>query len=133
MEVSFRVTVFLGETKINHVDLVAPLADAHEEVVGLDVSVNEGLGVNVLDARDELVGQKEDGLEGELSVAEVEQVFQAGAEQIEDHSIVVTFGAEPTNEGDADASSKRLVDTSLIFELRMLGLYGFELDGNLFT
>ena len=56
VEVGLRVTVLLGQTKIDDIDLVAALADAHEEVVGLDITVDEGLGVDVLDAGDELVG-----------------------------------------------------------------------------
>ena len=46
------VTVFLGETKIDHVDLVAALADTHEEIVGFDVAVNEVAGVYVFDSGD---------------------------------------------------------------------------------
>lgn len=79
VEVSLGVTVFLGETKVDDIDLVAALADAHEEVVGLDITVDEGLGVDVLDAGDELVGEEENGLEGELAVAEVEEVLKTGA------------------------------------------------------
>lgn len=35
------VTVLLGQTKVDNVDLVTTLANAHEEVVGLDVTVDE--------------------------------------------------------------------------------------------
>jgi hypothetical protein len=52
VEVSLGVTVLLGETEIDNVDLVATLADAHEEVVRLDITVDEGLGVDVLNAGD---------------------------------------------------------------------------------
>lgn len=76
VEVSLRVAVLLGETEINHVDLVAALADAHEEIVGLDVAVDEALGVDVLDAGDELIGEEQDSLQGELAVAEVEEVLE---------------------------------------------------------
>ena len=131
VEMGLGVTVLLGQTKINDIDLVSTLADAHEEIVGLDITVDEGLGVDVLDAGDELVSQEEDGLQGELAVAEVEEILQAGAEQVEDHGIVVTLGAEPADEGDTDTTSKGLVDTGLIFELRVLGLDALELDGNL--
>ena len=131
MEVSLGVTVLLGETKVDDVDLVAALPDPHEEVVRLDVAVDKGLGVDVLDARDELVGQQEDGLERELAVAEVEEVLKAGPEQVQDHGVVVTFGAKPADEGDPDAASQGLVDPSLVFELRVLGLDALELDGNL--
>ena len=133
VEVGLGVPVLLGETEVDHVDLVAPLADTHEEVVGLDVTVDEALGVDVLDAADELVGQQEDGLEGEFAVAEVEEVLEGRSEQVENHGVVVALGAEPSDEGNADTAGKRLVDTSLIFELRVLGLDRLKLDGNLLT
>ena len=131
VEVGLGVPVLLGETKVDHVDLVAPLADTHEEVVGLDVTVDEALGVDVLDAADQLVGEQEDGLEGEFAVAEVEEILEGGAEEVEDHGVVVTLGAEPSDERNADAASERLVDAGLILELRVLGLDGLKLDGNL--
>jgi len=133
VEVGLGVPVLLGETEVDHVDLVAPLADAHEEVVGLDVTVNEALGVDVLDAADELVGEQEDGLEGEFAVAEVEEILEGRSEQVEHHGVVVTFGAEPSDKGNADTASEGFVDTSLIFELRVLSLDRLKLDGNLFA
>ena len=75
VEMGLWVTVLLGQTEIDHVDLVATLSNAHEEVVGLDITVDERLGVDVLDTRDELIGEEQDGLQGELPVAEVEQVL----------------------------------------------------------
>lgn len=131
VEVGLGVPVLLGETEVDHVDLVAPLANTHEEVVGLDVAVDEALGVDVLDAADELVGEQENGLEGEFAVAEVEEILEGGAEEVEDHGVVVTLGAEPSDERNADAASERLVDAGLILELRVLGLDGLKLDGNL--
>jgi hypothetical protein len=133
VEVSLGVTVLLGETEVNDVDLVATLADAHEEVVRLNITVNEGLGMDVLDTGNQLVGKEKDGLQGELSVAEVEKVFQGGSKEVENHGIVVTLGAEPADERDADTSSKGLVDTGFILELWMLGLDTLKLDSNLFT
>ena len=52
MEVGLGVPVLLRETEVNDVDLVAPLANTHEEVVWLDVAVNEVTRVDVLDAGD---------------------------------------------------------------------------------
>lgn len=63
VEMSLGVTVLLGETKVDNVDLVTTLADAHQEVVGLDITVDERLGVDVLDARDQLVGEQQDCLQ----------------------------------------------------------------------
>jgi hypothetical protein len=63
VQVGLGVTVLLGEPKVDDIDLVAPLADTHEEVVGLDVPVEEVARVNVLGTRDELVGEEKDRLE----------------------------------------------------------------------
>jgi hypothetical protein len=82
MEVGLWVTVFLGQSKIDNIDLVTTLSDAHEEVVGFDITVDEGLGVDVLDARDELIGEEENSLQGELSITEVEKILQTWAEEI---------------------------------------------------
>jgi hypothetical protein len=133
VEVSLWVTVLLGQSKIDDVDLVTTLSDAHKEVIRLDIAVDEGLGVDVFDPGDELIGKEEDSLQRELAVAKVEEIFQTGPKQVQDHGIVVTFSSKPANEGNPNATSQRLVDTSLIFELGMLGLDRFEFDGNLFT
>lgn len=37
----------------------------------------------------QLYGYHEDGLQGESAVAEVEQILQAGAEELQDHGIVL--------------------------------------------
>lgn len=133
VEVGLGVTVFLRQTEVDNIDLIAPLANSHQEVVGLDITVDERLGVDVLDAGNELIGQEENSLEGELSVAEVEEVLQAGAQKIKDHGVVVTFGAKPADERDANSTGQGLVDASLILKLGMLGLDALQLDGNLLT
>lgn len=132
MEVGFGVTVLLGQAKINDIDLVPPLSDAHQEIVGLDVAMNERLGMNVLDAGDQLIGEQQHRFQRELAVAEIEKILQARTEQVEHHGIVITLGAKPTDEGNANASRERFVDTGLILELGMLGLDTLELDGDFF-
>ena len=79
VQVSLRVAVFFGKTEIDDIDLVATLANAHEEVVRLDVSVDKVAGVNILDTGDKLVGKEENGLQAELPVAKVEQILQRRA------------------------------------------------------
>jgi hypothetical protein len=78
-----------------------------------------------------LVGQKENRLQAKLAVAEVEEVFERRAQKIQDHGIIVALGSKPPDERNANAASKRLVNLRLIFELRVLGLDRFKLDGNL--
>ena len=133
VEVRLGIAVLLGQTKVDDIDLVAALANAHKEVVGLDVAVDEGLGVDVLNAGDELIGEEQDSLQGELAVAEVEEVLEGRAEQVQDHGVVVALGSEPADKGDADTASERLVDAGLIFELGVLRLDALELDGDLLT
>jgi hypothetical protein len=133
MEMSLGVTVFLRKTEVDNVDLVTTLPNAHQEVVRFDVTVDEGLGMDVLDARDQLIREEKDSLQGEFAVAEVEEILQTGSKEIKNHGVVITLGAEPANEGDTDTSSERLVDTSLIFELGMLGLDTLKFDGNFLT
>lgn len=52
VQMGLGVSVFLGETEIDHVDLVATFADSHEEIVRFDVSVDEVSGMDVFDSGD---------------------------------------------------------------------------------
>lgn len=133
VEVSLGVAVLLGQTKINHVDLVSALSDAHQEVVRLDITVDERLSVNILDTRDELISEEQHRLEGKFPVAEVEQILKGGAEQVQNHGIVVALGAKPAHERDTNATGEGFVDASLILQLGVLSLDALELDGNLFA
>ena len=56
-----------------------------------------------------LISEEEDGLEAELAMTEVEQVLKRGAQEINDHRIVVALGAEPTDEGYANTACEGLV------------------------
>lgn len=80
-----------------------------------------------------LIRQQEDGLETEFAVAEVEQVFERGTQEVENHGVVVALGAEPSDEWDADATGEGLVDLGFVLELRMLSLDALEFDGNLLS
>ena len=53
------VPVLLGKTEVNDIDLVATLANAHQEVVGLDIAMDEVARVHVLDAGDLRKGLEE--------------------------------------------------------------------------
>lgn len=52
MEVSFWVAIFFRKSEIDHIDLIATLANAHEKVIGFDIPVNERFGVDIFNARD---------------------------------------------------------------------------------
>ena len=50
------ITVFLGETKVDNVNDALTFAQADEEVVRFDVSMDEAFGVDVFEPTEELVG-----------------------------------------------------------------------------
>lgn len=50
-----QISELLGETEVNHVQLVAMPPDAHQEVVRLDVSVDEALAVDKFHATQHLI------------------------------------------------------------------------------
>jgi len=70
----------------------------------------------------QLICKQQHCLEREFTVAKVEEVLKGRTEKVDDHCVVVTFGTEPPNKGDADATSERLIDLGLVLKLRMLGL-----------
>jgi hypothetical protein len=50
VEVCLGIAVLLCETKVDDIDLVPALADTHQEVVGLDITVDEVTRMDVLNA-----------------------------------------------------------------------------------
>jgi hypothetical protein len=145
MEMSLWVAELLGETKIDNIELIASFTDAHEGVVRLDVAMNEILRMYVFDSRylrndgrrketpktdwtHQLICKEQDGLETELPVAEVEEVLEWWAKEIENHGVVIALSAKSSDERDADITGKGYL--GLIFELGMLGLHGLEFDGD---
>ncbi len=90
------VPVLLGQSEVDQKQFVAVSTDAHQEVVGLDVPMDEVLVVDVFDASDHLVSQHQHRLHGESSGAEVEEVFQRGTKKVHHQHVVVAFGAVPS-------------------------------------
>ena len=133
VKMSLWVSVFLGESEINDIDLVSTLPNTHQKVIWLDVAVDKRFSMNVFNAGNQLVREKQHCLQGKFAVAEIEQILQAGSKKIEYHSIVITFGSEPTNEGDTDTTSEGFVDAGFIFELRVLSLDALEFNCDLFA
>lgn len=56
-----------------------------------------------------LVSQQKHGLQAELAVAEVEEIFEGWSQEVENHGVVVALGAEPPHERYTDASCECLV------------------------
>lgn len=113
------LSVPLGKTEVDHINVVLLLANSDEEVVRLDVSVQKVPAVNVLNSLNHLVCQHEDCLEAELSLAVVKQVFKGRTQEVDNHDVVVTLHSEPVDVGNAYSSLQNSVQLCLIQQLRM--------------
>ncbi len=96
------VKVLFSEAKVNHVNFVHVVSFSNEEVVGLDVSVEDASGMDVLDEFEHLPSDQNRGFEGEFSATEVEEIFQTVAEQVHDHDVAVSFLANGVHVGNVD-------------------------------
>ena len=85
--------------------------------------------MDILDPRDQLICQEKNGLQGEPAIAEVEEILQGGAKQVQNHGIILTLGADPTDERDTYTTSNRPVHAGLVFQLRVPRLDGLEFEG----
>lgn len=108
--------VFLGQTKVDSVYYVPSSANAHQEVARLDVAMEDVFGMDILDSRDGLVGNEEDGLERELSVAVIKQILEGWAEKLVDKHIVFALLPEPEDVRDSHSAGERLVRVILALE-----------------
>jgi hypothetical protein len=135
VHVSLRVALALREAEVDDVDDVRAAAEPHEEVIGLDVAVDEGLGVDVLDAEERLVRDREHRLEREAAPAAVEEVLEGEAEEVHDEDVLAALreglDALPADVGDADGALEDLLELRLLDELRVLRLRRLELHRNL--
>nr|POF16451.1 hypothetical protein CFP56_23969 [Quercus suber] len=133
------ITVLFRHAKVDDVDdvLCFGVGSTDEEVVGLDVAVDQVLLVDGLDAGEHLLGDHDDGLDGEAAPAVVEEVFQTGPQQETcQRAIDVLHGVGGWNEqrrgpGKLTAADQNLIGAVLIAQLRSVALARLELDGDL--
>ena len=95
MLTSLWVAEPLRQSEVNHVHVVLLLADANEEIVGLDITMEEVPRVDKLDSLEHLIGQHKHCFQGEFAFAVVEKVLKTWSEQVDDHYIVVALNTEP--------------------------------------
>jgi len=128
---SLGVAEALGQTEVDNVNVMLLLANSDQKVIRLDISMQEMARVNEFNSLKHLIGQHEDGLQGELAFAIVKQVFERGAQQVNNHDVVVSFNAKPVNIRHTNSTLQDTVELGLVEQLRMLGADGFQLDSNL--
>lgn len=98
----------LRHTKVNHMNNISGAGawEADKEVVGFNVTVDEVLFVDRLDARNHLAGGKADCLERETATAHVEQIFQVGPKEVDNEHVVQAFGAKVIDLRNASCTGK---------------------------
>lgn len=74
-----RILEPLGQSIVDQVNIVLPLANANEEIVRFDVTMEKTPRMNILTPLNHLVCQHQHSVERETTVAIVEQVFERGA------------------------------------------------------
>lgn len=72
----------LWETQIRHINLISMLPHTQQEVLRLDVTMDDALGMDVFETVKELIGEHQHGLEREFAAAVVEKIFQTRPQEI---------------------------------------------------
>lgn len=82
-----------------------------------------------------LIREEEDGLEGEMSVADLEEILQGGTQEIDDHDVIVALSAGVHDPGNARTTHERLVDLGFLAEGRRERAWNgwLELDSDFFA
>lgn len=110
----FGLSKSFGEPKVDDIDIMLFFPNPYEEVVRLDISVQEMARMYKLYPLKHLIGQHQHGLQTELPLAIVEQIFQRRAQKIDYHDIVVTFDPKPMHIWHADSSLQYPVKFGLV-------------------
>ena len=77
--------VLLGESEVNDEDGAALVVPADEEVIGFDVSVDEALGVDVLDPLQDLQADHDDGLQRKTLIELLKQRLKGLTQHLHYH------------------------------------------------
>lgn len=127
------ITEFCGETQIRHINLISMLPHTQQEVLRLDVTMDDALGMDVFETVKELIGEHQHGLEREFAAAVVEKIFQTRPQEIEHHRVVFTFGLIRVDSWNTGTTGKGSIDVDFAFEERGIDEYVFEFDGDFIT
>lgn len=126
-------TSFRRKTQVGHINLVSLLPHAHQAVLRLDVSMDDIVGMDILQTTKELVDEHQDCLERKFATAEIEQVFQTRTQEVEYHGVIFALGHIGVHSWNTGTTRKRSVDISFTFEEGRIDGDVFKFDGNLLT
>ena len=107
---------FGGEAQIRHKNQIPLLPHTHQEILRLDVSMNDALGMDIFETVKELVDEHQHSLEREFATAEVEKVFQTRPQKIKHHSIVLTLRLISVDSWNTDTTRKEPIGVGFAFQ-----------------
>ena len=126
-------TAFRCETQVGHIYLVPLPLHTHQAILRLDVSMDDIIGVDILQATNELVGKHQHRFEREFATAKIEKILQTWAQQIKHHGIVFALGHISVNLRNTGTARKRSIQFGLTFEEGRIDGDVFEFDSNFVT
>lgn len=96
-----RLLEIFGNAKVGDVHDIALSTSAHEEVIGLYVSVHYPLRVHILQALNELIAEHQHRFQRKAAFAEVEEIIKIRPEVFEDDCIFRIGENQSCNAGTA--------------------------------
>ena len=107
-------TALRGKAKIRHINNIPLLPGTHQKVLRFDISMDDVLGMDVFETTNELVGQHQNRLKGELAAAKVEKVLQTWPQEVKNHTIVFAFRIMKVYTWNSGAASKLTIALDFI-------------------
>lgn len=96
--------------------MISILLHTHQEIIRLNISMDNVLGMYILETIDELLGEHQHGFKREFAAAEVEKVFQTRAQKIKHHHIILAFGLISVDSWNTGTTRKGSIDVDFLFE-----------------
>lgn len=124
---------FRGEAQIRHINQIPLLPHTHQEILRLDVSMNDALGMDIFETVKELVDEHQHSLERDFATAEVEKVFQTRPQKIKNHSIILTLRLISVDSWNTDTTGKEPIGISFAFQQGGIDKHMFEFDSDIFA
>jgi hypothetical protein len=121
------VEVLLTAAEVDDEDLVLLLGESNQEVIGVDVVVDQALGVHPLNTFEHLVGDDEDGLEREAALAVPQQLLQRRPVDVGHQGAEVVLDAVPVEIRHAHSTLHQAVELRFFFEHGLLLVHALQL------
>lgn len=106
---------FRGEAQIRHINQIPLLFHTYQEILRLEGSMNDALGLDIFETVKELVDDHQRSLEREFATAVVEKVFQTRPQKIKHHSFILTLRPMIMDAWNTDTIRKGSIDISFAF------------------